>query len=383
MFSKFFILLGIIVSLGVFVYTSDINYAQHVRIKRTLVDHPEFIPTSQIAKLSSGGFENIIADFYWLSAVQYIGSNALWSEYKAYLYVILNLITDLNPYFTFPYQIGEILLPSYNERYEGLSSSEIQKNTDQAIRIGLKGVQNNCNLMKVERAKNENNLSKLWTDESYKNACSDPMIPYYLAYIYYWNLHDGVKSSEYYRIAATNDDAPTGARTLAAIMQGKSWNREKAIIMFLSLAENIDVSKQNICQQFSHELWKSLLNVFSGNVKLTGKELKSIEWARQSIISKFEKLSENHETDESIENLCSPYLNKAVRELNLAYLEEADDRYFNDKKIHASTSSILFQEKYIDYEPLDYQRDEKEQQGIEYYYNIENQNWDYRMWLLR
>jgi len=77
MFSKFFILLGIIVSLGVFVYTSDINYAQHVRIKRTLVDHPEFIPTSQIAKLSSGGFENIIADFYWLSAVQYIGSNAL------------------------------------------------------------------------------------------------------------------------------------------------------------------------------------------------------------------------------------------------------------------------------------------------------------------
>jgi len=65
--------------------------------------------------------------------------------------------------------------------------------------------------------------------------------------------------------------------------------------------------------------------------------------------------------------------------LNLAYLEEADDRYFNDKKIHASTSSILFQEKYIDYEPLDYQRDEKEQQGIEYYYNIENKNWDYRM----
>ena len=135
---------------------------------------------------------------------------------------MLHLITDLNPYFTFPYQIGELLLPAYNERYENLSSAEVQKNTNQAIAIGLKGIKNNCDPVKVEKARNEYDLKKLWTDESYKNACTNAMIPYYLAYIYYWNLHDGAKSSEYYRIAATNSDAPTGARTMAAIMQGKS-----------------------------------------------------------------------------------------------------------------------------------------------------------------
>lgn len=66
------------------------------------------------------------------------------------------------------------------------------------------------------------------------------MIPYYLGYISYWDLHDGAKSSEFYRIASANTDVVTGARTMAAIMQGKSGDREKAIIMLLSLANSIE-----------------------------------------------------------------------------------------------------------------------------------------------
>lgn len=202
---------------------------------------------------------------------------------------MLNLITDLNPHFVFPYEIGELLLPSYNERYEKLSSTEIKKNTDQAIQIGLKGIANNCDAKKVEKARNEYNIAKLWTDDTYKNACSDPMIPYYLAYVYYWNLHDAAKSSEYYRIASTNTDAPTGARTMAAIMQGKSGNREKAIIMLLSLAESIEGKKNSLCKQFSAELGNTLLGAFDAHVTLAGKGLRQIEAARQDIVKKLEE----------------------------------------------------------------------------------------------
>lgn len=242
-----------------------------------------------MANLSAGGFQNIIADSYWLSAIQYIGSNAIGSEYKAYLYAMLDLITDLNPHFTFPYEIGELLLPSYNERYEKLSKEEIRKNTDQAVRIGLKGIEKNCDATKVEKAKNEYSLNKLWTDESYRNACRDPMIPYYLAYVYYWNLHDGAKSSEYYRIASTNDDAPTGARTMAAIMQGKSGDREKAIIMLLSLAESIEGNKNTLCRQLSGELGSTLLDVFSAKATLNGKGLQMIEAARKEMVKKLKE----------------------------------------------------------------------------------------------
>lgn len=289
MFSKFLTFLLVIGFIGFFIYSSDKNYQQHVTIKRILVNHPEFIPTSEIVGLSSGGFQNIVADSYWLSAIQYIGSNALGSQYKAYLYAMLDLITDLNPHFTFPYEIGELLLPSYNERYEKLSPAEIQKNVDQAIKIGLKGMKNNCDATKVEKATNEYALAKLWTDETYQNACSDPIIPYYLAYIYYWNLHDGAKSSEYYRIASTSTDAPTGARTMAAVMQGKSGDREKAIIMLLSLAGSIEGKKNTICKQFSSELGNTLLGAFSSGATLTGKGLAGIEFARQDIVKKLEE----------------------------------------------------------------------------------------------
>lgn len=80
-----------------------------------------------------------------------------------------------------------------------------------------------------------------------------------------------------------------------------------------------------------------------------------------------------------MDNFCSTYLNKAVREMNLAYLEQADIRYYNDKKEHASTPSVLLQNKYIDHIPVDFQQDTENKQGIEYYYDTENRNWDYRM----
>ena len=379
MFSKTLILLLVIGSIGFFIYSSDKNYLEHLESKRILINHPEFIPTSEIVGLSSWGFQDIIADSYWLSAIQYIGSNALGSQYKAYLYAMLDLITDLNPHFTFPYQIGELLLPSYNERYEKLSPEEVRKNTDQAIQLGLKGIKNNCDAVKVEKARNEYDIAKLWTDETYKNACSDPIIPYYLAYIYYWNLHDGAKSSEYYRIASTNTDAPTGARTMAAVMQGKSGDREKAIIMLLSLAGSIEGEKNTMCKQFSSELGSALLGAFNSGATLTGRGLEQIELQRQDVVRKLEEewISPTH--GQNVDNFCSTYLNKAVREMNLSYLEQADARYFQDKKTHAVVPSILLQEWYINYDPIDFQQDKEDKLGIEYYYNSETKNWDYRM----
>jgi len=67
------------------------------------------------------------ADWYWLQAVQYIGGNALESEYKKYLFEVLDLITDLNPYFEKPYIVGQLLIPSYNQRYESLTTDEQNK----------------------------------------------------------------------------------------------------------------------------------------------------------------------------------------------------------------------------------------------------------------
>jgi hypothetical protein len=59
----------------------------------------------------------------------------LAAEYKKYLYKILNLVTDLNPYFEHPYVIGQLLLPDYNYRYEKLDDKEQEKHINEAEEI--------------------------------------------------------------------------------------------------------------------------------------------------------------------------------------------------------------------------------------------------------
>ena len=65
-----------------------------------------------------------------------------------------------------------------------------------------------CDSAKVEAIKNEPELSQVWTNEKYKNPCQNPMIPYFLAYVEYWSLKNAKASSEYYKIASANTDAP-------------------------------------------------------------------------------------------------------------------------------------------------------------------------------
>jgi hypothetical protein len=37
---------------------------------------------------------------------------------------MIDIITELNPYFEHPYIIGQLLLPEYNERYENKTKEE-------------------------------------------------------------------------------------------------------------------------------------------------------------------------------------------------------------------------------------------------------------------
>jgi len=51
MFTKLFIFLLTIVSLGVFWHDTALNYATHMEMKQSVVNHPEFIPTYSTVKM--------------------------------------------------------------------------------------------------------------------------------------------------------------------------------------------------------------------------------------------------------------------------------------------------------------------------------------------
>lgn len=356
---------------------NELNYKKLQEIESQFVEHPEMLPESTPAKISSFGFQNVMADMYWVQSIQYIGGNVISEVYKKYLYEMLDLITDLSPSFEAPYVIGQLLLPSESQDTEGISQEEIEKNILQAEALGLKGVSYFCDPLKLENIKNENNLQKISQDSAYKNPCKSHKIPYYLAFIYYFYKHDGEKAAYYYKVTSAGEDAPSGAKVLAAIMQGKGGNREKSIYMFLSLAQSLG-SPDESCTLITQKIQETYDILSQNNIALSGELIQAIEQDRDIL---FPALTEKNEGELLSDTSCTNYLVKAIRELTLLYLDEADIRYKKDfpLEISAKTPEKLFDAGYINFIPTDFQQYVDEDYGIIYRYNPEIGRFDYEM----
>lgn len=351
------------------------NFKIHEEIKQNLVEHPEWLPKVEMAKYTSIWFQNVRADWYRLETIQYIGGNAVGAEYKKYLFKVLQLVTGLNPYFQHPYVIGELLLPDYNERYENLPESEQERNLDESIELGKMGIQNFCDAKKVEELKTEFNLVKIWTTPYYETTCKSYEIPFYLAYIYYFYKHDALTAAWYYRVASSNKDAPEGSKIMTAIMQGKWGDREKSILMFLNLAKNFDKDDED-CQWFVNGMEQLTLWVTQQKVTLNKQIMQEVQTKRAEFIGWFNEKEELKIFDAT----CKNYVNKAVRELNLMYIEAGDKKYQQTHDIDTKrTAKDLFKMGYIDFLPIDYQQYKGKDYGIIYEYNPDLKRFDYDM----
>lgn len=375
---RIIILLLLLAAWGVFYQVNTANYLQHKTIQASIVQHPEKLPNSTSAKLGSFGFTNMLADIYWLQTIQYIWGNVIWGEYKKYLSAMINLVTDLSPYFESPYTIGQLLLPSDSGSHDDTNNPENIKYYKQGEALWLKWVSNFCDDNKIKAIKNEDNLWEIINNEKYSNPCKSYKIPYYLAYIYYFYLKDNTQAAQYYKVVSAQKDAPPWARTLAAIMQGKWWEREKSLYMFLSLAQNTN-SQDESCLFLSVRLEEIYKEIKQNNASLTWEFIRDIELYANGILP---KLSQENEQELLDDTQCTNFLAKAIREINLMYLEEADSRYVSDNpdEISAMTTEKLLESWYINFIPTDYQQYEWEAYGIIYEYNNEIGRFDYDMW---
>lgn len=357
---------------------SNLARQSHATVRDSLVRHPEFIPDAQYVKLVASGFEPLVSDLYWLASIQYIGSNVMEAEYKKYLYQMLNLVTDLDEYFDYPYELGLLLLPSFNTRYESFTEGERKFNVDQAAELGEKGMRRGCDAMKLRMILDEEDLDKVIRSPEFAEPCRNPMIPYYLGYVEYWNRKDAKAASDYYKIAAAHKSAPRGARMMSAIMRGKSGDRHKAVLMFLSLAETLAAEqggkKGAQCSQFVSEFRNLLVSYFGKGEPLTANFVWAVEQARQKMAA---DLGETDTEDTSDAHMrCSTYVNKATRELNIRYVEERDAVYVEKTGKTVKDAKELFDAGAIEYLPKDPQiLDAKKNTAI--IYTKKNGGWDY------
>ena len=338
---------------------------KHREIQENIINHPEKLPESRYAKLGSFGFTNIIADLYWLQTVQYIGGNIIGEEYKKYLFAMMDLITELNPFFESPYTIGQLLLP-------GVNYDENDPNSIQARNLGIKWVKNLCNPKKVASIIQEEDLEKILFEERYKDPCEWYQVPYYLAYTYYFYLNDPEKASDYYKVVSAQSDAPRGIRIMSAIMRWKAGEREKSIAMFLSLGRSVAENDER-CLAAINELEKNIsVPLYNKNISLNWELIKTLQTFQSEVIPEITKENENEIVGSTS---CINYVGKALREIYLIYIEEADTKYISDNpwKVSSLTPVTLLQEWYIDLIPNDYQNIPGEEYTTVYKY-------DERLW---
>ncbi len=118
------------------------------------------------------------------------------------------LIIGLNPSFEDPYVIAELLLPSYNARYEKLDETKREKYIDEAIKIGEQAIKEFCDAEILKKIQQEENLEKLFNEEKYKNPCTKYEAIYNLAYLYFQYKNDPKTAAYYYKVSSVIEDTP-------------------------------------------------------------------------------------------------------------------------------------------------------------------------------
>ena len=153
------------------------------------------------------GFEGLIADWYWMKSLQYLGDKVLNSKQDfslddlsslnpRLLYPYLNNATDLDPKFFSVYEFGATVLPAIDK--------------EQAIKLTQKGIDNNPNNWRLYQ---------------------------YLGFIY-WRAENYAKAAEIYEKGADIADAPDFMRLMAAKMKSEGGNRETARAIYQQMFDD-------------------------------------------------------------------------------------------------------------------------------------------------
>jgi tetratricopeptide (TPR) repeat protein len=169
--------------------------------------------TGAAARRLSLGFNGLLADWYWMRSLQYVGRKVIAQGEKVQLddlgaldlkllYPLLDTATTLDPQFLAVYEYGGVVLPAISE--------------EDAIKLLKKGIENNP---------------------------SEWRLYHHLGYIY-WQRKDYMAASETYAAGAKLPGVPAWMQTMSARMLAEGGSRDTAREIYTRIYEESD--DQNI-----------------------------------------------------------------------------------------------------------------------------------------
>jgi tetratricopeptide (TPR) repeat protein len=149
-----------------------------------------YLPKGQYLKVAVLGYRQIVADFIWLKVLYYFGMRNQTNEGFRWTYHAVDVLTDLDPKFTFAYQAAGTVLAVW------------AKQVHESIALLVKGMHYN---------------PEAW------------ILPFIIGYDYYFELHDRATASRYFQIAAMLPGSPRYLPELATKMTVEAGDPEAAL----------------------------------------------------------------------------------------------------------------------------------------------------------
>jgi tetratricopeptide (TPR) repeat protein len=167
-----------------------------------------WIRSGPLAQRLALGFDNLVADAYWMRAVIYFGGQRRATSAPNFdqLYPLLDLVTSLDPHFKVAYRFGAIFLA---ERFPGGAGR-----IDQAVQLLQKGYE------------------------------ADPRRWEYvldIGFIYYWWAGDYARASEWFKKAGAIPGAAEWLAPLAATTLAEGGNRQSSRQLWTELRDTTEI----------------------------------------------------------------------------------------------------------------------------------------------
>lgn len=185
-----------------------------------------YLPSGKFIEQTSLGYKELAADMVWFQAVQYYGGYALSQHDLEYFNGLIDIVTDLDPHFSFPYIFGSVVM------------SQDMNNFERGVGILKKGMQQNPD---------------------------DWEYPFEIGFLYYVGARDSDHASRYFELASRLPGSGDIPRRFAAFVHSKAGHEETSIRMWEEIAQNSD-------QPYMRELAKRYIEKLRAGAKVHGAE---------------------------------------------------------------------------------------------------------------
>ncbi|WAC07000.1 MAG: hypothetical protein OS130_12255 [Thermodesulfobacteriota bacterium] len=181
-----------------------------------------YIPSGNFLKPFTLGFNQLIADYFWIKTIGYFGEHLMSDRNYPWLYQILDLVTNLDPHFIWPYYFGGITL--------SLEAQQVK--------------QSNLILKKAIHYYPDN-----WK------------FPFFLGFNYWYHTQELSKAAFYLQCAAQKPNAPRYLKTLPARLLSAAGQKEAALYFLFEMKRNTQNSLMK------EQIEKRIQEILQGTLK--------------------------------------------------------------------------------------------------------------------